>query len=237
MTDDTREWLDGLAAKLTPAYALGSVVPGHDVTHVQRMCARIPLVTHLPGLDPDELAAAVWLHNLDRAPALGIPYAALGGAARRYLEFSPFGRQARTRIAFAVAVHDRRTTLPSDPDVLRALKALDKTDRMNVVGVLTGAMTHGLDKPLYEARNPFRYRLTADGQPYTVYDDLAGRIMEFPRLIEPEARYLIDVPAFRRFVAYVRDLAGYICQVHGLANGIEDDLRKALGSQYETFAG
>lgn len=234
---DTRAWLDDLAGILTPAYSLENVVPAHDITHVQRMCARVPLVTHLPGLDPDELTAAVWLHNLDRSLVLEIPYDGLEEAAARYLEGSPFSPEARKRIACAVGCHDSHDH-DNGQVVVRALKALDMTDRMNVVGVLTGAMCHGRDKPLYEPRNPFRYRLTPDGgQPYTVYDDLAGRIMEFPALIEPEARYLIDVSAFRQFVAYVRDLAGYICRVHGLANGIEDDLRKALGSQYETFAG
>jgi hypothetical protein len=235
MTDGTAEdravsgYLNQLGVTLSLAYDAPAVVPGHDTSHVLRMIAMSPRITHLPGLDQGELAAAIWLHNLDRAPDLVVPLDRLEEVAHAYLEDSPFSAGARDRIARAAGEHHLKHGKPDDPGILTALRALDRLDRMNALGVLAAAATHGRDKPLYIARDPFRYELDEDGQPYSVYDDLAGRIMEFPLLLPPETRYLIDTRGMRDLVAYVRALAGHVCRAHGLENGVEQDLVKALG--------
>jgi len=229
MANNIGSYLKWLENQLTPAYNARTVIPGHDTSHVLRMIARAPLITHLPDLDQEELRAAIWFHNLDRAPDLGIGLDILEKRTLGYLEGSPFSEQAQRRIARAAGEHHAKNGKPDDPSVLTALRALDRLDRMNALGVLTAATTHGIDKPLYIPRDPFRYELGEDGQPYSVYDDLAGRIMEFPLLLPPETRYLIDVQGMRDLVAYVRALAGYVCRAHGLENGVEADLLKALG--------
>lgn len=226
MADDIPAYLAWLESQLTPAYTARTVIPGHDTSHVLRMIARAPLITHLPDLDQDELRAAIWLHNLDRAPDLNIMLADIADGARYYLKDSPFTYEAQQRIAEAVGKHDGRKP---GSTLLTALQALDRLDRMNALGVLTAATTHGMDKPLYIPRNPFRYELGEGGHPFSVYDDLAGRIMEFPQMIPLEMRYLIDVRGMRDLVAYVRALAGHVCRAHGLRNGVEQDLIKALG--------
>lgn len=238
MANDLNAYLERLAAELTPAYEARSVVPGHDTSHVLRMIARAPQITHLRDLDQGELAAAIWLHNLDRAPDLGIGLDILEDASRKYLAGSPFSDVARQRIAVAAGEHHWKNGKPGDSSVLIALRALDRLDRMNALGVLTAATTHGIDKPLYIPRDPFRYELDEDGQPFSVYDDLAGRIMEFPLLLPPETRYLIDTQGMRDLVAYVRALAGHVCRAHGLENGAERDLLKALGPDlYRKYGG
>lgn len=229
MADTIPAWLAWLENQLTPAYEARTVVPGHDTSHVLRMCTRATQITHLPDLDQDELRAAVWFHNMDRAPDLHVSLGELGKRTLDYLAGSPFSEQARQRIARAAGEHHAKNGKPDDPSVLTALRALDRLDRMNALGVLTAATTHGIDKPLYIPRDPFRYELDEDGQPFSVYDDLAGRIMEFPLLLPPETRYLIDVQGMRDLVAYVRALAGHACRAHGLENGAERDLLKALG--------
>lgn len=235
--DSTASYLEWLGRELEPAYT-GTVVPGHDVSHVLRMVRRAPEISHLPDLVQDELVAAIWLHNMDRAPALGVGLANLEEASRTYLADSPFDPDARQRIAVAAGEHHKKYDEPGDSSVLTALRALDRVDRMNALGVLTSATTHGSDKPLYLIRDPFRYELEDDGQPYSVYDDLAGRIMEFPLLMPPGLRYLIDTRGMRDFVSYVRTLADYVCRAHGLENGIELDLMKALGPElYHLYAG
>jgi hypothetical protein len=237
MPESAADYLKWLRETLEPAYTQRSVIPGHDVSHVDRMVNMAPRVTNFADLDQDELAVAIWLHNLDRAPDLGIGLDKLYSASLGYLASSPFEDEARHRIALAAGEHHKKEECPGDSSVLRALRALDRIDRMNALGVLTAATTHAIDKPLYILRNPLSYELQPDGQPYCVYDDLAGRIMEFPLMIPPDLRYLIDVQGMRDFVSYVRTLAAHISRAHGLENGIEPDLHKALGPLYELYAG
>lgn len=229
MTETVAGYLAWLSGMLEPFYATGVVVPGHDVSHVLRMVARAPEVTTLPDLDQGELVAAIWLHNLDRAPALGVSLAEVETASLRYLTGSPFADDARRRVAVAAGEHSKKHDEPGDSPVLIALRVLDKVDRMNALGVITAAACHGASKPLYVAREPFCYALSDGGQPYSVYDDIAGRIMEWPAMIPPGLRYLIDVQGMRDVVSYVRNLAGHVCRIHGLTNGVESDLVKALG--------
>ena len=237
MPDNFAAYISRLAGALTPAYTSPTLVPGHDVTHVLRMIGRAPEITNLPGLNQDELVTAIWLHNMDRAPDLGVGLDELEKASWNYLEESPFDNAARQRIAIAAGRHHEKLAQPDDSDVLTALRVLDRIDRMNALGVLSAATNHGRDKPLYVIRDPFRYVLADDGQPYSVYDDIAGRIMEFPLMIEPSMRYLIDVQGMRDLVDYTRTLATHICRMHNLENGVEQDLLKALGPQlYDEYA-
>ncbi len=64
-------WLKGLTLKLERAYAPPAMhAGGHDITHVRRLISLEPRIREKTGLefDHEEFVAAVWLHNLDRAP-------------------------------------------------------------------------------------------------------------------------------------------------------------------------
>lgn len=227
------EYLKWLEKELSPLYSTEAAA-GHDVGHVQRMVAMGARITHLPDLDLDAYAAAVWLHNLDRVPELKakIEESSLHEAALGYLRSSPFGSEVREDIAVAVATHGKKDDEAGDSSLLKALRAADKVDRLGPRGVLTSAMIHA-HLPLYDPnRNPFCVELGEDGWPLTIYDDIAGRLMEWPLLMPTEVRYLIDTDRMRALVAYARGLSEEVCREHGLQNGVEDDLQKALGPEF-----
>lgn len=238
------DYLEWLKQQLAPHYGRDTA-PGHDMDHVLRMVARVPDIVHLPDLDREELVAAILLHNLDRAPGTNSAIVdvvdrttAFMAEALRWLQYSPFDDEARQRIAQAAAAHSKKYDDPDDSDVLKALRALDKVDRLGLLGILTAAMVHGLDKPLYVVRSPLRFELEEPGGwPLSVYDDIVGRLMQWPLLLPEEARYLIDTADMRAFVAYARALADQICRTHGLENGIEADLMENLGPElYALYA-
>jgi hypothetical protein len=233
------EYLAHLEQELRLRY-VGKDVVGHDEAHIRAMLAIGPRITHLPGLDLDVFAAAVWLHNLDRPPEirLRIESSSFAAVVEEYLELSPFTPELRDDIVVAVVTHSKKHDEPNDSSCLRALRAADKVSRLDPAGALSAAQIHG-KRGLYDpTRDPFVVKLgEPGGWPMTVYDDFAGRLMEWPRLLPPEARYLISLEDMRALVSYIKDFAAMVCRRHGLHNGVEDDLRRALGPElYELYA-
>jgi hypothetical protein len=203
---------------------------GHDASHVLRMIDIGRQITHLPGLDLQVYDVAVWLHNLDRLPA-EVRRRPVEQALIEFLDVSPFSDSERTVIYMAVLAHAKFSSDPEDSDILKALQAADKVDRLGPRGVLTAAQIHA-HRPLYDpTRDPFRVQLGEGGWPFTVYDDIAGRVMEWPLMMPPESRYLISRDRMRGLIGYVRAMADEACQAHGLTNGVEDDLARALGPE------
>ncbi len=241
MSSDTRlidEFLSGLADRLTEHYRHPDCA-GHDTPHIMRMLMKEGDIRKVVDyFDHQEWIAAVWLHNLDRAPNLQsiIGTNGLEKAVMAFLNDSPFTQDAIARVADAVAQHSKRDDEPRDSPLLTALRIADKLDRLGPIGALTAAMIHGPKMPIYEPDDPFGMISTEEGRLKSIYNDLF-RLLEWVDMLPSDAaRSLINRVDLLALINFVRALAAQISIMHQEENPVEAQIQKALGRHYETFA-
>lgn len=228
-----------LADKLRKPYE-HTQCAGHDVWHVQRMLILGERIRTILDFDWYEFVAAAWLHNLDRAPQYRGPictvFGSVAGLALDFLKDSPFSEEARQRIALAAATHGKKDDEPGDSTLLTALRIADKLDRFNPLGALTAAMIHGYRIPLYDPDDPFGYESTEYDRLKTVYNDFFRLLEWVDMLPSDEARGLIDRAGLLALIDFIRSFGAYVARLHTLKPNTEEDIKRALGRHYETFA-
>lgn len=229
------EFLRSLDERLRIPYTPPNLAGGHDVTHVERLAARGRKIGTILKFDPDELAAAVWLHNLDRATLLGPEIKEAGGLAnycRTLLIDSPFNPEQRERIIDAVLQHPKKDDDPSDSPLLTALRIADKLDRIGPLGILSIPAFRGPNLLPYDSKQPFGYDSTVEGKLKSIYNDFFRVLEWYGMLPSDEARSLVNIQRLRFFAEFLRMLGEEIAELTGAENLVEKDIRKALGTYY-----
>ncbi len=234
------EFLAELKRKLEPLYAT-AVVGGvcHDTDHVRRVMAFGPKIARATGLrfDLEEFEAAVWLHNLDKIPSVlhALKVTSLRVLLASLLGGSDFSRDAQERIVDAALRHSKKDDEPGDSALLTALRIADKLDSLGPIGIarsVSGRMT----LPLYDRQNPFGFGSTSDERMKTVYDDFF-RIIEWVGMLPSDAaRGLIDKQDFRANVDFLRAFGRELGARLGVDNRVEQDIKRALGPYYQSYA-
>lgn len=137
---------------MTPGYVPPYALPGHDVTHPQRMC-RIAEEIADEDIDLFLLKVAIWFHNLDRSnfPYLGEEPKTPGYASRvirNFMQKYPdvFREPDIDLVADAVERHNHLNS-PDDPALLIYLKDCDRLDGLGAIGIVR-AIPYSQDKKL-----------------------------------------------------------------------------------------
>lgn len=224
-----------LIDELSPLYELPHVIGGHTVAHVrgvERLGENI--FPRMPEVDPFEYRVAAWLHNIDRCVALKTAVAKSGGLPeylRLVLSESPFEEGAQARIVDAVLQHGKKDDdLVKDSPLLTAIRIADKLDRFTPLNLLAGP-AHRSNLPHYDEKQPFGYQTSADCHlKFFLWN------VEWYRMLPYDwARDLVVGNYFRQFLRFLREFGRDIAERHSIPNGIEDDLRTALGSHYDQW--
>lgn len=231
-------FLENLKNRLQQPYS-HTLVAGHDTYHVRRMELLGPKIATFLDFDMDEYVAAVWLHNLDRAPASVLPNIGTSfyEQAMGYLADSNFDAEAKERIAITAATHQKRDDEPGDSTLLTAVRIADKCDRMGPIGIMTSSMIYGYQLPIHPGDKPVALTNTALSKMQTIYDDFF-RILEWVNMLPSDKarEVMIDPVALRSFIDFVRALAQEISVRFGVENHSEQDIKRALGKFYDTYA-
>ncbi len=90
---------------------------------------------------------------------------------------------------------------------------------------------HRHDLPHYDTDQPFGYKTNTDCHLKFHF----WNVEWYGMLPYDWARELVDKDFFRQFLMYLRELGRDISERHGIQNGIEEDLKTALGPYYEEW--
>jgi hypothetical protein len=232
---DFTAYFEWLTEKLEPLYTPPRVLGGHDLTHVRGM-ERLggKILPHLPDVSVEEYRVTVWLHDLDRCPALRQEIADAGGLSNHLanlLDESPFNQSERARITDAVLRHGKKCDEPDDSGLLLALRVADKLDRLTPLNIMSGP-AHRSDIPHYDAEAPFDYRKNKPNHlKYFLWN-----VEWYGMLPTDWAREIVDEEFFYHFLQFIRDVGRDIAERLGIENKIEEELKLALGKYYVEFA-
>ena len=214
-------------------YQVPYVQGGHDLVHVrgvERLGEKI--FPHMPNVVPEEYRVAVWLHNVDRCPLLKREAEEDGGHYshfHRLLWNCPFDGDGQKRIINAVLNHSKKEDdLTKDSPLLTALRIGDKLDRFTPLNIMAGP-AHRSDIPHYDVSQPFGYQTNRPCHlKYYLWN------LEWYAMLPYDwARGLVDKVYFRLFLSFIRELGRDIAERHQIPNGIEGEIRTALGRYYE----
>jgi len=210
---------------------------GHDLNHVLRMEAMYEeLSTLISGVDQEEYAVAVWLHNIDRCPAFGNPVKSEGLEAvlKGLLNPAELSAEVAERIVNSVLEHGKKNDGVDDPSLLQMLRLADEWDRIGVHGATSGFAWKGCVMPSYNHQNPFGYGDTSENGWKTHYQNFY-RILEwysdFPLIRDLVHRHRWR---FEAFLAFIRAFAREISEAHNVPNTVEADIKRCLGSYYDS---
>jgi hypothetical protein len=242
-------YLNGLETVLLSHYTPPNTLVGYDYNHIFEMLVlgpRIKAFRLYEDLDLKEFSVAVWLHNTDRPTSLkdligftkGMPEKDFkevwGEYLRKLLEDSPFTEEVRNKIVGAVLEHPKKNDGPDDSVLLTALRIADKVVRFGPLGMM-GQPSNNRGNVFYDLRKPFDYESTVEGRLKSVYNDYMRVLEWYAMLPSDEARSLIRPRWMEAQLLYLRVLGEQIAEYTGFPNGIESDIKKALGSFYEQF--
>jgi hypothetical protein len=241
-------WQKGLQDELLQIYVLPHVLGGHGMAHVEGVL-RLgeKALIHMPDVDLNEYLAVAWLHNYDRHLEVkrAMEYRDFNDEKRarlireeteRYviarLKGSPFDQGARKRIVHSVLEHGKRhDDLSNDPEVLTVLRAADKVDRLTTLNILAGA-AHRSNIPHYDPEMPFDYQHNKPNHlKYFLWN-----LENYVELPFNWARELVDRGYFHFFLNFLRELGRDIAERHDIPNGIEGEIKSALGEYYNDWA-
>lgn len=233
-------YIKNLQAQLTPLYEANGC---HDLTHVLRMERMYEEIASLiSGLDQAKFIITVWLHNLDRTKEMSREK--LKGMLLGYLSESGLGPADQNDIITAILGHSKFRDDPDDSPLMQALRLADKWDRIGVQGGISAFQWLGCKMPAYVPGHIFGYGSTAEGDlnkggkgGYTTLYQNFYRLMEwytlFPMVQELVRRH---PERFWTFLNLLRSYAAEIAEAHGVANEVEADIEKCLGSLYNQWA-
>lgn len=251
--EDLAVFTERLKEKLTPLYTVPNTPNAHDVWHVIRMVklgSRIRQHCQLT-FSLQEFEIAAWLHNIDRVQPYLSDIELLESSGHSYKEAlavvverffrdrgNPFfeGVEAEARIIRAVVQHSKKDDEAGDSHLLTALRVADKLDRLNPLGVLSVASFRSSQVPLYDPKQPLACESTAEGRMKSVYEEFFRLIEWVGMLPSDDARGLIVKEELLALINFVRAVGAQLSRECDVPNIVEDNIKKALGAYYKTYA-
>ena len=220
----------GLGKVYRPPTAIG----GHDIQHIERLLLMYREISELiPGVSEFEYEIAVWLHNLDRYPALLASSGALNLTCLIHLYLAPGKLEPETteRIITAVMEHSKKDDGTNDSPLLQALRLADKWDRIGILGITDSFSWKGPQLPAYE-KTGFGYGSTAEGSMTCHYQNFY-RVLEWYTMY-PLIRELVrrKPHRFEHLLACIRMFAREVSEAQDVPNTVEDDIARCLGNFY-----
>jgi uncharacterized protein len=152
------------------AFLASRDVPGdaaHDDMHVRRVVANARRLAPAEGADLAVVIPAAWLHDCVSVPKdspernKASQLAAV--AAGEFLRSADYDEQRIPNIQHAIEAHSFTAQIPPRTVEARVVQDADRLDALGAVGIARTMMLGGtMDKPLYDAGEPFPITRAAD---------------------------------------------------------------------------
>jgi uncharacterized protein len=163
----------------------------HDISHVKRVVKNCIYLSEIEEADPWVTLPAAWLHDCV-AVAKDSPLRARGSrlaadAAIRYLSELDYPRDRLPEIHHAIEAHSYSAGIETRSLEARVVQDADRLDSLGAIGIARCLLVGGhLNRPLFDANDPFCDRREPDDARYTI-DHFYAKLLRLPETMQTEA--------------------------------------------------
>jgi len=185
--------------------------PAHGMDHVKRVVANALRLAEAEGARLEVVLPAAWLHDCvvvpkdsaDRSSASKM--AAL--TARRLLDSSGYDPGCLDEIEHAIEAHSFSACIAPRTLEAKVVQDADRLDSLGAIGVARCLMLGGrLDRPLYDAGDPFCEARAADDSVSTI-DHFYTKLLRLAGSMQTEVGRREATRRTEFMVAYLKELA------------------------------
>lgn len=166
---------------------LGEATPAdgaHDLSHVKRVVNNCRYLADIEDANPLVTIPAAWLHDCIAVPK-DSPLRAQGSklaadAAVAFLAETDYPSELLPEVYHAIEAHSFSANIPTRSLEARVVQDADRLDSLGAIGIARCLLVGGhLNRPLFDANDPFCDHRTPDDSLYTI-DHFYAKLFKLP---------------------------------------------------------
>lgn len=189
----------------------GETDPAHGMDHVKRVVANALQLAETEGARLEVVVPAAWLHDCvvvpKDSPDRPSASTAAGRTAREWLRTESYDPASLDDIEHAIAAHSFSAGIPPRTIEAKVVQDADRLDSLGAIGVARCLMLGSrLDRPLYDAGDPFCAARAADDSVSTI-DHFFTKLLRLADNMQTEGGRREAARRTEFMLAYLTELA------------------------------